>query len=198
MRETNRRVKNTEKREEHAKKALEKALFDLLQSKQLQDISVQSICDRAQVTRATFDACFESKTDLIKYCFDEQQKELLIKAKQAGGTKRDILLATLDNIEQHIVAFSNMQHDASTLDIKDIVGAAIYQMNYDAISLRSGPQADPKTVHITALFRAGGIISALTWWIEGKAQNMSKEDMLEYLMDLNVGSSASSDAIMEP
>ena len=52
------------------------ALFDLMQENDFDKISVNDICDRAMVHRATFYNHFDDKKDLLNFALDELQEEM--------------------------------------------------------------------------------------------------------------------------
>ena len=58
------------------RKLLSKALKDLLQEKSFDKITVNDVCDKAMVHRATFYNHFVDKIDLLDYVFDEMQSEI--------------------------------------------------------------------------------------------------------------------------
>lgn len=57
-----------------AKNVLSKAMKELLNKKAFQKISVNELCEIAQVSRSTFYANFDDKYQLFSYCMDEAQE----------------------------------------------------------------------------------------------------------------------------
>ena len=89
------------------RKLLSKALKDLLQEKSFDKITVNDICDKAMVHRATFYNHFIDKIDLLDYVFDEMQSEIyqnVMKLTDFNSSKEmyiAILSKIIDYVDQH-------------------------------------------------------------------------------------------------
>lgn len=69
-----------------AKNVLSKAMKELLNKKAFQKISVNELCEIAQVSRSTFYANFDDKYQLFSYCMDEAQENFnQLMESQSGG-----------------------------------------------------------------------------------------------------------------
>jgi AcrR family transcriptional regulator len=59
------------------KRDLSDALVELLEEKSFGEIAVKDICDRALISKNTFYNNFDSKEDLLAYCFGQVEQHLL-------------------------------------------------------------------------------------------------------------------------
>lgn len=71
---------NDDLRIRRTRKLLSTSLFDLMAEKDFSKISVNEICDKAMVHRATFYNHFKDKEDLLNYTLDEIQEALFEKS----------------------------------------------------------------------------------------------------------------------
>lgn len=76
-----------DRRIDRTQRALTGAMLALLQERDWAEISVQALCDRADVARATFYARFDSKQDLLDTLFRLTEDEVRAKVQplRAGG-----------------------------------------------------------------------------------------------------------------
>ena len=71
-------VNEEDLRVRRTKKLLTEALLGLMQERAFEKISVNDLCDRAMVHRATFYNHFDDKNDLFNYALDEIEEEMLL------------------------------------------------------------------------------------------------------------------------
>src|SRR5260221_13091551 len=69
---------------------LQRALISLIQKDSYEAITIQDICDAANVGRSTFYAHFTSKDDLKRSGLDHLRKQLVDRQKEALATPGDI------------------------------------------------------------------------------------------------------------
>lgn len=167
------------------KKLLTNALRELLQEKAFDKITVNDICERAMVHRATFYNHFNDKTDLVNYIFDGVQEEIyqnVVKVKEDFSSK-ELYLFIIETIidyclnnkqrmklilknstqEFGTILLENMKHGISYLVSKQ-KDSVIGQVNYNAIES----------------FFTGGI-TTLCLEIVLSDKKIEKESLLEYL-----------------
>jgi AcrR family transcriptional regulator len=65
--------------------SLQKAMLTLLAVKSFEEISVQELCEKAMLPRATFYNYFDDKYDLLGYCFLTVHKQIDIGYQEAGN-----------------------------------------------------------------------------------------------------------------
>lgn len=82
-------TRRPDRRIDRTQRALTGALLSLLQERDWAEISVQALCDRADVARATFYARFDSKQDLLDALFQVTEGEVRAGLAQLAGDVRD-------------------------------------------------------------------------------------------------------------
>lgn len=78
------RIKN--KQYLHTHQHLQQLLIELLQTNELDEISVKELCRQAQINRSTFYYHYLDAYDLADQTFQQANRELIDKFKQAGST----------------------------------------------------------------------------------------------------------------
>lgn len=86
------------------RKLLSSALKELLQEKSFDKITVNDICDRAMVHRATFYNHFIDKMDLLNYLFDEMQEEVYQKVVKLDNfsSSKEMYIAIISKIIDYV------------------------------------------------------------------------------------------------
>lgn len=152
----------TDRRSDRSRRVLWEALLALLQNDDWANISVQMICDRADVARSTFYAHYQTKQDLLDAGFALGAMEInrQITAMPANSAR----LHTLDWLIDHIAASQGfhrrVQGSAAGQTIlnrfrlmtTDLLGKDLRRLNMPATD------AD-------LTFIAGGVFSAIEAWI---------------------------------
>ena len=88
------------------KKLLIEALMDLMQERAFEKISVNDLCERAMVHRATFYNHFGDKNDLFNYALDEIEEEMLLSTIEKGNfsTSKEMYLSIITRVFDFIEA----------------------------------------------------------------------------------------------
>lgn len=92
---------NEDRRSRRSRRALWQALMALMQDNDWAAISVQMICDGADVARSTFYAHYQTKQDLLDEGFAEVEAQLSAPPGKGG------LAATITWLVQHLESASN-------------------------------------------------------------------------------------------
>lgn len=86
------------------RKLLSNALFELLQTKKFDELSVLDICEKAMVHRATFYNHFEDKSHLLEFCLEDLQEELFNKTvnQKKYSSAKEMYLNLISNIFDYV------------------------------------------------------------------------------------------------
>lgn len=176
--------KKVDKRITRTHLALKDSMFFLLNQKNFGKITVNELCEKAFIGRATFYSNFKDKYDLLEFCFDE--------------IKKDFELYVLNHTDKQVIARINEHLYANAKIVKNLVDQANAELmnllktllspnltkNLSAIEKDSNTMTDS---HIALLhFCAGGMANLLIWQIENNFP-VEKDIMTEYLYQLQKG-----------
>ena len=151
----------TDRRARKSILALWQALFDLMQTTDWAEISVQMIADRADVARSTFYAHFQTKQDLLDAGFamlgGNVQTKVLAMPQRAGH------LATLDWLVAHVGNSREFMQRAKGTAAGQIIQGRFRQtvaaLLADELAL-ARRAADPRS----RVFVVGGIFAVVEDW----------------------------------
>ena len=162
--------------------ALSAALLTLLEKTAFQKITVNDICTRAMVSRATFYTHFEDKYHLLRFslkrlkfqmeeqieCDDYQQMItlLIINIEKRAKMFRNLLLNELD------YELMKMLND---LTLKDFINEMEKRINTEELTV---------PLPVQASFYTGGMSSLLLHWIDGTI-TATTEEMTQYFLKFN-------------
>ncbi|WP_158568050.1 MULTISPECIES: TetR/AcrR family transcriptional regulator [unclassified Duganella] len=145
------------------KAALRDAMLDLMAPRGWDEMTIQEICDRANVGRSTFYMHYQSKDDLLS----EGMNDL-----------RDMIAAQTADVEQAGCHFlpGLLEHMAQQ---RDVFRAAIGRrgghgvarrfrtMVCQLVEIELQRRRHPAAAHPwVARFVAGGIVEAMAWWVD--------------------------------
>ncbi|WP_245455963.1 TetR/AcrR family transcriptional regulator [Mesorhizobium sp. M7A.F.Ca.US.008.03.1.1] len=157
---------------------LQRALSSLILTKGYDAITVDDICETANVGRSTFYSHFTSKDDLKRRGLDEHLRELLADRRRNAPAPGDLK-------DRHL-AFSLplFEHARDHLDLyRALAGSrgggvslgAIRQIVSDLVREEIADNADrnpgdviPRDVVVT--YVVGAYMALLTWWLDGGAK----------------------------
>lgn len=158
-----------------AKAVLLQALDELLHKKPFQKISVNELCEQAQISRSAFYANFEDKYRLFSYCLD-QKKELLEQLMESYPPE-EFLTGILNFIQQEDRFFYNAFGPANGEEVLDILYhffeqgfIRILRQKKKTDSILSGP------VEMVSAFYIGGFTSMILKWIKSNYE-LPKEEL---------------------
>jgi len=144
-------------------KALNEAMFLLLEKRNFRKITVSDICGEALVSRATFYSYFNDKYSLLKYWLSSQTS--------------DIFDSVNDTFEKLDITVNHFMHRNKTAITNIIDGAdaetfnILYNFLYDILDLRIekniNGKINPKYV-VLSNFCAGGLVFYLSWQVKNR------------------------------
>lgn len=201
--------KINDRRVERTCKALKQALYELLEEKSFDQVTVEEITDRANLGRATFYLHYKDKEDLLLEDVIELVDQMVeettgmpwLRWREDSGGKNSVTMRPIPMVMvfQHVAENANYyriilrgqgMHSVSerlrAIIIKAIkdVGRASSQEG----SLAGEPQDRLKgeskvPLDVIANYYAGSVIGLVTWWLENDMP-YSAAQMAEYFQQL--------------
>jgi AcrR family transcriptional regulator len=181
-----------DRRSRRTKRALQTALLNLAEEKDLESISVREITDRADINRATFYQHFRDKDELVSSAldalFDEVTAEDRAFTEQHQTLSPNIvpepLVTLFRNLEQrrqlfHLL-FSGADQGGFVLRLQ-LFEKEQFMRVWNDMALVPDPGSPPVEVRGTV---ATGIVRAfVAWWLQ-KGQAVSVETAAEWLWNI--------------
>jgi AcrR family transcriptional regulator len=157
---------------------LQQAHISLILKKGYEAITVDDICDAANVGRSTFYAHYTNKDDLRRSGLEHLRKELVDRQKDA--------LAKSGNIRDRSLGFSltMFEHARDHIDLyKALVGGrggaialgTIRQILSDLVRNELAATVDKKSADViprefVVQYVVGAFMAVMTWWLDGGAK----------------------------
>ena len=157
---------------------LQHALNSLILKKDYEAITVQDICDAANVGRSTFYAHYTSKDDLKRKGFEKLHKELVDRQKEVLATaahdKHRSLGFSLgmfeharDHLENYRALVGGRGGDISLGTIRKILSNLVSDELANAGAKKS---ADVIPRELVVQYIVGAYMAVLTWWLDKGAK----------------------------
>ncbi len=168
-------TKREDRRTSYSKKMIREALYQLMQEKPLNKITVKEICETADVNRSTFYAYFLDIYDLhdkILKEFFEKQREVINHTKAFLATKNDITeLTTSDFYEITYYYVMTIKEDKELYKfIFNSNSTSSGHLRFDNMFFRVIDESLPDSMHDifrrSFMFISGGTSSLLMEWLK--------------------------------
>lgn len=172
------------------KASLRDAMLALMAPRGWDDMTIQEICDKANVGRSTFYVHYQSKDDLLHEAMNDLRDMLSphsvpVEAAEPG---LHFLAGLLDYMAQQREVFRAAIGRRSGHGVARRFRSMVCQLVEIALARRGHPAArDPRV----AAFIAGGIVEAMAWWVDAP-EPPSIDDMKRDLGQLAEGALAAS------
>jgi len=167
-----------DRRISRTKTALQHAFISLILKKDYEAITIQDICDAANVGRSTFYAHYTSKDDLKRSGFEPLRRLLVDRQKEA--------LATAGGISGRSLSFSLIMFEHARdhrEHYRALVGSrggsvslgTIRKILSDLVRDELGATADKNSAEVlprefVVQYVVGAFMAVLTWWLDGGAK----------------------------
>jgi AcrR family transcriptional regulator len=156
---------------------LQHALTSLILKKGYEAITIQDICDEANVSRSTFYAHYTSKDDLKRRGFEHLRNELVDRQSEALATPGDIKDRSLgfsltmfeharDHIDLYRALVGGRGGTVSLGQIRQILSDLV-RNEFATIGKNS---ADSIPRELIVQYVVGAYMAVLTWWLDGGAK----------------------------
>lgn len=154
--ETDRRVLKT-------KAALRDAMLSLMAPKGWDELSIQEICNAANVGRSTFYVHYQSKDDLLAESLNDLRDQLALHATAADGPGLQFLPGLLAHMTEQRAVFKAAIGRRSGHGVVRRFKEMVFQLVEIELKRQRHPAAKSPCV---ARFVAGGIVDAMAWWVD--------------------------------
>ena len=167
-------------------RAIITAFYDLLSTKNISEISVKEICDKADINRGTFYTHFEDKYNLLDYCIYELMKDVDVAITKANNNSniidyyQEVFSRVIDFFIEKKQLAKAILSQSSALIIDDV--RKNLTTNAAKKIRESIAQGTKYTVPVDLLteYFVGGVIATVKAWIFDELP-MSKNEITHYL-----------------
>lgn len=147
------------------------AFLELLESRRFEEISIQQLCDKAEIRRATFYTHFADKYDFLSFFIRRVEEEFVahVTNSQLNGTSPsesyyiDMFHELISFFELHPAIIRNHQNSQVLPTILDILAEEIQENIFQ--HLQDTHSKDEQVNRMKASFYAGGIIQLFRLWM---------------------------------
>lgn len=170
-------------------KLLQDSLFKLLQKKAFDDIKVNDICELAMVHRTTFYSHFSDKYELLDYCINEIEKEIMGNPLNSSYSSLEefytnMIMKLLNYVDNNKKLFHSILTKNNDTGFSKILShACISYIKEMLLKEEENGINHNIPIEIIAEFYSGAVISTISWWIKTKSK-LSKEQLCEYIICL--------------
>lgn len=174
-------MEKTDLRIEKTYTALKTAFTELLQKKKFEDITVNELCDKAIIRRATFYKHFADKFDFFSFYCNEFHREYMQSFSIKGTDEKESIYKLFDFLDQNRQLLLSLQESKLAPSLIDTLSSSmvitVKEMFYSSYKERL-----PKEIEPDLLIRilSGALISAVKWWLENE-RHIDKETFVQQL-----------------
>ncbi len=167
-------------------RAIITAFYDLLSTKNISEISVKEICEKADINRGTFYTHFEDKYNLLDYCIYELMKDVDVAITKANNNSnvidyyQEVFTRVIDFfIEKKQIAKSILSQSSSLIldDVRKNLTKNAAKKIRESIAM--GTKYTVPVDFLTEYF-VGGVIATVKAWIFDDLP-MSRNEITHYL-----------------
>lgn len=147
------------------KKALERAMLELLEKKKFKKITVNDICQQAMVSRSTFYLHFEDKYQLMFFCLENEHR--CLQEEIGKQTPKEFIRSMLARIQQRKKIYKNLFGAELDMELAKMLQASF--KNVITGLLESREQAGEKLagpIPLLAAYYSAGLAGMTYWWME--------------------------------
>jgi AcrR family transcriptional regulator len=168
----------TDRRIPRTRAMLQHALTALILKKGYEAITIQDVCDEANVGRSTFYAHYTSKDDLKRSGFEHLRKELVDRQRSAQAAPGDIRdrglgfsLPMFEHARDHIDLYRALVGDrGGTVSLGQIrqILSDLVRNEFAATVGKNSADSIPRELIVQ--YVVGAYMAVLTWWLDGGAK----------------------------
>ncbi len=145
--------------------ALRHALMNLILKKGYDAVTVQDICEEADIGRSTFYAHFTGKKDLKKRGLDHLRAMLSTHQKATAGQGLGFSLHLFEHAREHLALYRALiGSDGGAVSLEAVRGLIADLVRAEV----RGDASVPPDLRVQ--FITGAFMAVLTWWLDGGAK----------------------------
>lgn len=148
-------------------KSIMKAFAELLAEKDFNQITINEIADRADVSRGTVYLHYIDKFDLLDKCMDNYFNKLFETCMPLDGTNRlpskYLIIHAFEYLEQHASIYTALLNNKGVPAFRKRMSAAIQESLGELVDSSGINQEMSREVLIQ--FLSSAIVGVLEWWI---------------------------------
>ena len=162
---------------------LQHALNSLIPKKGYEAITIQDVCDEANVGRSTFYAHYTSKDDLKRSGFEHLRNELVDRQREGLATPGDIKdrslgfsLTMFEHARDHIDLYRALDGTrGGTVSLGQIrqILSDLVRNEFAATVGKNSADSIPRELIVQ--YVVGAYMALLTWWLDGGAKLPPKQ-----------------------
>jgi AcrR family transcriptional regulator len=158
-----------DRRTQRTRQTLSHALIALIQEKRYEAITVQDICDRANVGRSTFYAHYQDKDDLLASNFQQMMQSLGSQVEWRNGQFVFPVAPLFQHVQEHHHLYRALVWGGG-FDVLLRAGRQEWRMQIEQhLSALLPPGRLPVIpVEVATAYFAGVLQSMLLWWLDRK------------------------------
>jgi AcrR family transcriptional regulator len=176
----------SDRRTNRTRRSLSRAMVDLIKEKRFDDITVQNVIDRADVSRSTFYSHFRDKEDLFQKDWERFLQGLAdhIEWDKAGHEKFVPALFLFQHLQEFQPFYKGLVRSRKTDSVFKTGVAYLTQEVESSLSQWGIKKAKPSVpIPILAHYLASELFALLRWWLD-REMPYSPERMDEIFHDL--------------
>ncbi|KHL96889.1 hypothetical protein QW71_04505 [Paenibacillus sp. IHB B 3415] len=180
----------TDRRILRTREAINRAFLELFAEKELEQITINDIAERANVNRGTVYLHYTDKYDLLNRCIEDHLSKMFLSCNMTRTPDGDVgLISEMKPVfryfEQNFLFFSAMLANQRTTIFRErlleIVSAnVIHKLEME----KSVPEGMDK--QLIAHFMASAFVGTVEWWIQNRMPH-SPEEMAQQVRSLFEG-----------
>ncbi|CAN7384980.1 TetR/AcrR family transcriptional regulator [Pararhizobium sp. LjRoot235] len=161
-----------DRRVARTRRSLHQALISLILAKGYDPITVEEICEAANVGRSTFYLHYTSKDDLKRSGLDSLRRHLDATARAAqserGSRRFGFSLAMFEHAREHVDLYRALAGSRGGAVALGTIRQILSDLVRDELAAdgdRGSPDAIPR--ELVAQYVVGAYMAVLTWWLDG-------------------------------
>ncbi len=158
-----------DRRAQRTRRTLSQALMALIQEKRYEVITVQDICERANVGRSTFYAHFQDKDDLLASNFQQMMESLGGQVELRAGQFVFSVAPLFQHVQEHHHLYKALAWGGG-FDVLLRAGQQQWRAHIETHLATLLPQGRSPTIPLDVLtaYLAGALQTLLLWWLDRK------------------------------
>ncbi|NQX45814.1 TetR/AcrR family transcriptional regulator [Paenibacillus tritici] len=157
--------------------AIFKAFISLMAEKNFEQITVNEIAERANVSRGTIYLHFVDKYDLLNQCIEQEMTELCNSCMNIGGNTHLVssgpLLRTAEYLERHAFVFTTLLNNNGISAFRTRLHTILLQGLSEQIDMTGLNRGMNK--EMLQQFLASAVVGVMEWWITHSMPYPAKE-----------------------